>query len=190
MYKIKLFLIYCVFVFSTQITFAAKIQPILINNINKPNNINHEIKVNNVIKGSISMTDRVPAGFFGSWKVVSVRAKTTSPQDFGPYGVDVWNLSKSNNVITLSNPVSGAKASILVSEVNGSTVRFKKTSHDVDEESIETPVLTLEGDNFYGIDRIVVRSYKNGVLVKEDSVEYKVKATKMSGATIPELFGN
>lgn len=175
MIKIKLILACCVFLFGIRGVFASEANYVL---------------VNNTIQGSISMTDRVPEGFYGTWKVFSIRTKTTNPEDFGPSGVDIWNLSRSGDVIILSNPVSGAKASVLVSEVNGSTVRFKKTSYDKDEESVETPILTLEGDNFYGVDRIVIKSYKNGTFLKEDSVEYKVKATKISGSTLPELFSN
>lgn len=142
-----------------------------------------------VIQGSVSMADRVPSGFYGTWKVFSFRTNTTNYEDFGEYGVDLWNLSKSGDVITLSNPVSGASASILVNEVNGSTVRFKKVSYDGGEESVETPILTLGDDNFRGIDKIIINTYKNGRLIKQDSVEYKVRAVKVSGATIPDLFG-
>ncbi len=143
-----------------------------------------------VIQGSVSLSDSVPSGFYGSWKVVSVRIKSTSNSDFGDFGVDVWNLSKLDDVITLSNPASGARASVSVSEVNGNTVKFRKVSRESNEESIETPILTLKGDNFHGIDRIVIRIFKNGIFVREESVEYKINATKISGATIPELFGN
>lgn len=170
----KLIIVFGTVLYLINPTLASEIQPVL---------------VSNVIQGSITMTDRVPEGFFGSWKVISVQAKSNNPKMFAPYSVDIWNLSKSNDVITLSNPVSGAKASILVSEVNGSTVKFEKVSYDVDEKSIETPVLTLEGDNFYGIDKIIVKSYKDKKLLREDSVEYKIKAVKVSGATIPDLFG-
>ena len=141
-----------------------------------------------VLQGSVSMADQVPSGFFGTWKVFSVRVKTTNTEDFGEFGVDVWNLSRSGDVITLMNPVSGAQASIRVSEVNGDTVRFQKVSYDKDTETTETPIITLEGNNFYGIDKIVVKNYKNGSLFREDKVEYKVKAVKMSGASLPELF--
>ena len=170
----KIILVFSILLYFVNTTLASEIKPIY---------------VSNVVRGSISMSDRVPSGFFGSWKVVSVRSKTNNSNMFAPYSVDVWNLSKENDVITLSNPVSGAKASILVSEVNGSTVMFEKVSYDTDEKSVETPILTLEGDNFYGIDKIVVKTYKDNQLVKEDSVEYKIKATKVSGAKIPDLFG-
>ncbi len=141
-----------------------------------------------VLQGGVSMANQVPEGFFGTWKVFSVRGKTNNTEDFGESGVDIWNLSRTGDVITLMNPVSGAKASILVSEVNGDTVRFQKVSKDKDTESIETPIITLEGNNFYGIDRIVVKNFKNGSLFREDKVEYKVKAVKISGANLPDLF--
>ena len=145
--------------------------------------------VSRIIHGSVSMVDQVPEGFFGTWKVFSVRGKTNNTEDFGPYGIDIWNLSRSGDVITLTNPVSGAKASISVSEVSGNTVRFKKISYDKDRESIEIPEITLKDNNFYGIDKIVVKNYKNGSLFREDNVEYKVKAIKISGANLPDMFG-
>ncbi|MDD3237084.1 MAG: hypothetical protein PHV37_03200 [Candidatus Gastranaerophilales bacterium] len=143
---------------------------------------------NTVISGGVSLTDSVPSGFFGAWKVVSVLSKTNNSQMFAPYSVDIWNLSRQNGVITLSNPVSGARASISVDEVRGDTVRFKKKSYDIDEESIETPVLTLNGDNFRGTDRIEVKTYQKGQLVKTEFVEYNIVAFKMSGATVPDIF--
>lgn len=146
-------------------------------------------KAEGMIQGSVSMTDRVPQGFFGAWKVISVLADTNNKKMFAPYSVDIWNLSKMGDVITLSNPVSGAKASVTVNDVDGNTVKFKKTSYDTDEESIETPVLTLGNNGFSGIDRIEVKTFKNGELQKTEFVEYNVKAVKISGAAIPDIFG-
>ncbi len=149
------------------------------------------VLVNNLIQGGVSMTDRVPEGFFGSWKVVSIMSKTNIPQEFSQYNVDIWNLSKTNDVITLSNPVSGARASITVNDVKGDTVKFEKVTYNKDEKTIETPILTLDGnENFYGIDRIEINTYNKNRLVKTDFIEYKVRAVKLSGDTIPEIFGN
>lgn len=147
--------------------------------------------ISNVIQGGVSMTDRVPEGFFGSWKVVSIMSKTNIPEEFAQQSVDIWNLSKTNDVITLSNPVSGAHASIAVNDVKGDTVKFQKITYNKNEETIETPVLTLEGnDNFYGIDRIEINTYSKKQIVKTDFIEYKVRAVKISGDTIPDIFGN
>jgi len=45
---------------------------------------------------------------------------------FKPKSVDLWNLSRAGNVITLDNPFSGANASIVINTVDGRTIKFKR----------------------------------------------------------------
>lgn len=142
-----------------------------------------------VIEGNVAMTDKVPEGFFGDWKVVSVCTKSTDKELYNTKSMDIWTLSRQGNVITLRNPLSGARADITVDEVKGKTVKFEKRSYFPDEESIETPILTLQDDNFTGVDRIVIRTLKDGKLIKEDYVEYEVRGTKISGSSISGIFG-
>ena len=66
-----------------------------------------------VIEGSISMSDQVPKGFFGDWRVVSVCTKTTDKELFGSKSLDIWTLSRNGEIITLMNPLSGARADII-----------------------------------------------------------------------------
>ena len=141
-----------------------------------------------VIEGSIAMSDKVPKEFFGSWKVVSVCTHSTNKEYFGSKSLDLWTLSRMGNVVRLSNPMSGAVADVSVNDVKGQTVKFEKKVIYPDEESIETPILTLQGDKFSGIDKIVIRTFKDGKLIKEDYVEYKVKGTKISGMDALALF--
>ena len=142
-----------------------------------------------VIVGNVSMSDKVPNEFFGDWKVVSVCTKSTNKEYFDATSVDLWRLSRVGDTITLCNPLSGARADVAVSDVKGNTVKFEKRSYYPDEESLETPILTLQGDNFTGVDKISIKTYKDGKLIKEDYVEYKVKGTKISGAGLQGLFG-
>lgn len=141
-----------------------------------------------VIEGSIAMSDRVPEEFFGTWKVVSVCTHSTNKEYFGSKSLDLWTLSRMGDVIRLANPVSGAVADVSVSDVKGQTVKFVKKTNYPDEESIETPILTLQDDKFSGIDKIVIKTFKDGKLIKEDYVEYKVKGTKLSGMSALEIF--
>ena len=141
-----------------------------------------------VIEGSIAMSDKVPEEFFGSWKVVSVCTHSTNKEYFGSHSLDLWTLSRMGDVVRLSNPLSGAVADVSVSDVKGQTVKFEKRTNYPDEESIETPILTLQDDKFSGIDKIVIRTFKDGKLIKEDYVEYKVKGTKISGIDALKLF--
>jgi len=48
--------------------------------------------------------------------------------------------------------------------------------------------LTVEGDNFYGTDTIVMKYYKNAQRIKTDVVKYQVKGYKISGPTLTEIF--
>ena len=53
---------------------------------------------------------------------------------------------------------------------------------------IETPTLTLSGENFHGTDKIVIEKYKNGDKVSTDIVIYNISAEKLSGMDILDLL--
>ena len=142
-----------------------------------------------VIEGNISMSDKVPEEFFGDWKVSAYCTRTTNKEYFDSTSMDIWTMSRVGDVITLMNPLSGAKAEITVNDVKGKTVKFEKKTVYPDEVSVETPILTLQGDNFTGVDKISIKTYQNGKLLKEDYVEYQVKGTKISGAPISGILG-
>ena len=145
--------------------------------------------ISTVIVGNVSMTDKVPDEFFGDWKVVSYCTKSTDKEYFGSTSVDIWTLKRTGDTITLMNPLSGARADVTVDDVKGNTVKFEKKTYYPDEESTETPILTLQGDNFTGVDKISIKTFKDGKLIKEDYVEYKVKGTKISGSPISGILG-
>lgn len=142
-----------------------------------------------VIEGNISMTDKVPIELYGSWKVEAICTKTTNKMLFENNSIDIWTLARNGDIVTLTNPLSGARADISVNDVKGKTVKFMKKSKYVDEESVETPILTLQGDNFTGVDKINIRTLKNGKLIREDYVEYQIKGTKISGASAKGILG-
>ncbi len=142
-----------------------------------------------VIEGNIAMTDKVPKELFGDWKVVSTCTKSTNKEYFELTSIDIWTLRRQGDIITLMNPLSGARADITVNDVKGQTVKFEKRTYFPDEESLETPILTLQGDNFTGVDKISIKTFKDGKLIKEDYVEYQVKGTKISGTPIKGIFG-
>lgn len=132
------------------------------------------------LKAGISLSDSVPEGFFGSWKITSVMIDSTNPKMFNETSKDFWNLSKSYDVITLSNPFSGAEASVTVEDVKNNQIKFSHVSKSKDAKMIETPTITLDGKSFYGTDEIIVEKYKNGTLVSKDMVTYKITAEKVS----------
>lgn len=76
-----------------------------------------------VLKASVTM---VPTSFFGTWRVNSKLVDTDSPVTFKQTSLDLWNLSRTNDVITLSNPFNGANTEITIDSANNNYVVFKK----------------------------------------------------------------
>ena len=141
-----------------------------------------------VLKGGVSLSDKVPKGFFGTWKIKSVMTYSNNKKIFNEQTTDYWNLSKDGDVITLSNPVSGAEASVTVEDVQGNQIKFTHISEDNNAKMTETPTLTLSGENFHGTDKIVIEKYKNGEKISTDIVIYDISAQKITGSDILDLF--
>jgi len=140
------------------------------------------------LKASISLTQQVPAELFGTWKVVSIQTSCSNPLLNVPFSIDEWNLSRLNDVITLSNPQTGATASVKIDEVNKNTVKFTKSSFSETEHAFETPTITINGENFVGTDKIVIENYKYGKHVSTDVWIFQVKAKKISGASTGQIL--
>ncbi len=131
-----------------------------------------------LLKGEVSV---VPNSFFGSWRVVSKRIETDAPSKFKEKGIDLWNLSRTNNVITLCNPFNGAKAEITVKRADSKYVEFTK-SGKYDKKILNDKVeLYIEGDTFQGFDSLILETYVNGKLTKVETAKYSLKGEKISG---------
>ena len=136
---------------------------------------------NLVLKAGVSLSDRVPKGFFGTWKINSTMTYTNNKKIFNESTIDFWNLSKTGDVITLANPFSGAVASVTVEDVKDNRITFTHTTENKNAKMTETPTLTLSGENFYGTDKIVIEKFKDGKKISTDVVVYKIHAQKISG---------
>lgn len=141
-----------------------------------------------VLKAGVSLSDKVPKGFFGTWKIESVMMYSNNKEMFNEVTTDFWNLSKVGDVITLTNPLSGAEASVTVDEVQGNQIKFSHVTKGKNAKMTESPTLTLNGENFYGTDKIVIEKYKYGEKVSSDIVVYKIKAQKISGNSAQSIF--
>jgi len=141
------------------------------------------------IQGGVSMIEQVPRDLFGSWAVYSVQTYTNNPAEYNaPPGVDYWNIYRHADVLTLENPQSNAKASVTLNTVKNNTVTFTRKSSKTNEEIIETPTITINGENFRGTDKMVIKKYKNGALVRTDVVEFKIRGRKIGGASTAKLL--
>ena len=102
----------------------------------------------------------------------------------------LFRTSRTNDVITLTNPISGASASISVDEVKNNTVKFSRRKIDKNEITTEIPILNIKGENFTGTDKIVIEKYKYGEQIKTEITEYKVVGKKISGEQTAKILNN
>lgn len=136
------------------------------------------------LKTGISI-DKVPKEFYGSWRVTSKVLTSTGDGIFKGSCVDLWNLSRVGNVITLDNPFSGAHASISVDEVNGKIIRFSKIGDFDGNKLTDTVEITLGKESFTGVNYLKLDTISSdGHVIKTDKATYKLVGEKISGASI------
>ena len=135
---------------------------------------------NTVLKGSVMI---IPNSFYGVWRVVSKRVDTDSPYTFKENNVDLWNLSKRGNVITLSNPFTGATAEINVNNSTGNDITFIKKGKYDNKYLTDTVELKLEGNKFEGYDTLQLDTFSdvNGKIIKTETAKYSIKGEKIAG---------
>ena len=141
-----------------------------------------------VLTGNISLIDNVPQALYGSWEVFSYQTYSNNIFRVIPPGIDYWNLYRHNNVLTLENPQTNARASVFIDEVNNNTIKFTRYTKTTEEESIETPTITIDGENFWGTDKLVTKHFKNGILIRTDVVELSIRGKKLTGFSTNELL--
>lgn len=137
------------------------------------------------LKTGISI-DKIPKDFYGTWRVSSKLISTNSDATFKEGSVDLWNLSRVGNVITLDNPFSGAKASITVSDINGRAIKFKKVGDYDSKKLSDTVQLVLGKDTFKGTNNLKLdtTSEVDGHVIKTEWAIYSLSGEKISGSSI------
>jgi len=149
--------------------------------------IGYADSVNNMtLQSGISINERVPKGFMGTWRVVSKLDNCTNSEIFKESGLDIWNLSREDDVVKLVNPFSGAGAVVDFSYVEGNTVRFTKTGNYDKKRLTDTVEITLDGDKFEGKNnlRLETISKVDGQIIKVEDATYSVYGEKISGMSI------
>lgn len=139
------------------------------------------------LKAGVSMVGAVPDSFYGSWRVLAKIDKQSGDVYFKPVTVDLWNLSRSGDVINLNNPFTGASASVKLDYVDGNIIRFSKTAeYDENKKLTDTVDLKLNGNTFTGVNYLTLETFSmiDKSLIKKDTAVYILKGEKISGSSI------
>lgn len=131
------------------------------------------------LKAGVSMVDKVPKAFYGTWRVKSTLVSTNNNQIFKQSTVDLWNLSRSGNVITLNNPFTGATASIVLAQVKDKVIRFQKTGDYDGKKLTDVVQLKLSEDIFSGENYLTLETASESY-----KATYHLSGEKISGSSI------
>ncbi|MDD3435775.1 MAG: hypothetical protein PHC64_01335 [Candidatus Gastranaerophilales bacterium] len=138
-----------------------------------------------VLKAGVSI-DKVPKELYGTWRVSSKILSTNGEGLFKKDSVDLWNLSRAGDVITLDNPFSGAKASIIISNIDGNAIKFKKIGDYDGQKLTDTVQLVLEKDKFKGVNNLKLDTVSeiDGKAIQTKWATYSLTGEKISGESI------
>lgn len=137
------------------------------------------------LKTGISI-ESVPKDFYGTWRVSSKLIATNNPDIFKEKNVDLWNLSRSGNVITLENPFSGAHASIVIDEIKGMFIKFQKIGDYDNQKLTDVVKLNLSKELFIGTNDLKLDTI-SGIdehIIKSNWAKYRLTGEKISGTSI------
>lgn len=139
-------------------------------------------KTPTTLNGSVEAIDKMPVAIYGQWAIRSTLLQAKYPDDYKSTTSDVWIFSKWDNYLTLTNPVTEATATISVDEVVNNRAKFSRTSTNSRKHERETVQIAIESERFSGTDTFVIEKYKEGKLISQDVVKYKIQGTKISGS--------
>ncbi len=130
-----------------------------------------------VLSGEVTM---IPRTFYGTWRVVSSKIDSDS-NIFKEKSLDIWNLSRTGNVISLCNPFNGAKAEITIERVEANDIVFTKTGNYGKKILTDKVELSIDNNSFTGINTIKLDTYSDGKLIKTETATYKIRGEKIAG---------
>ena len=140
-----------------------------------------EYPVNNtstpVLTGIVSEVQELPQGMYGVWKVTGTLLETNSPETYLKNTNDTWLLRKDGSFVTLINPENGASATITVNEVHNDTATFTRKYVGFGQNEVERVTITLDGDNFHGVDVIYMEKAFFGS-IKSYTARYRISGER------------
>ena len=147
---------------------------------------NNMVFADTTLKTGISLVENVPSGLFGTWRVAAVLDKTDSPEVFRNKSADLWNLSRNNSVMNLSNPFTGASADLSVEFVKCNVIKFTKEGVSDNQKLIDTVEIKLEGNKFTGKNYLTLKtlSTADNKVIKVQSAVYVLAGEKISGMSV------
>jgi hypothetical protein len=139
-----------------------------------------------VFQLGVSTTQHLPPPMYGTWQVTATLVQTNNPQMFPPQSQDIWTLAQDGQMVTLSNPSTGASATVNVENVTGPTATFRHVVQAGRHRQFqEMPTITVNGDTLTGVTRNqIVVSNKAPQPPTLYQAQYALSAHRIGGARV------
>lgn len=122
---------------------------------------------------------------YGYWSVTGTLLESNAPTAFKKVMHNIWVLEQVNDVVVISNPLSGASASLNVEKVEGQTATFHHTVvSKTGRVFFEMPTVTVDGDLLYGVTVNEFRYLNNGKVGQPYYAKYRLEARRIGGEKI------
>jgi hypothetical protein len=138
------------------------------------------------LEATIIHSQYLPPEMYGQWTLTATLMESNTPNFFNPVIHEIWMLEQTGETVTISNPSTGASASITVDKVQGNTATFHRAqmSPRRNERVIEIPTVTVEGDHLRGTTINQVEIYKNGKLAQSFYAKYALTAERINNSRV------
>lgn len=134
---------------------------------------------------TISKSLYLPPEMYGQWSITGTLVESNTEGFFNPVVHDIWVLELVGDEVVISNPVTGASASISVDKVEGNTATFHRLV--VSKKSrvlFEMPTITVNGDRLTGTTINQIRFVNSGKVLRSYYARYSLEARRISGARV------
>lgn len=137
------------------------------------------------LEATITTSQYLPAEMYGQWSVTATLVEANAQNFFNPLIYEIWVLEQSGDRVTISNPTTGASASVNVDKVVENTATFHRIQYaNPQERVVEIPTITVDGNIIHGQTINQYEIFKNGVLAKGFYARYHLTAERIKPSRI------
>ncbi|MBX2861136.1 MAG: hypothetical protein KTR14_07870 [Vampirovibrio sp.] len=137
-------------------------------------------------KLGIATTQYLPQEMYGQWSMTATLEETTAPRMFSPIIHDIWVLARDGDAVTVTNPKTGASATVHVDEVHNNTATFHRRFVPPKGRRVfqEQPTVTVDTDHLYGRTLLKFSRIRRNGTKKTYFARYHLEGERIGGERV------
>lgn len=129
---------------------------------------------------------QLPPEMYGQWAVTATLLETNMPGSYPTVVNDIWQFEQAGDVVSLSNPNTGAYATIHVDRVqnNWATFHHRVVIKEHRKYLLEQPSIQVNGDRMLGKTSHTYIYMRNGNVEKTYRAVFRIDATRLGESRV------